>query len=114
MGYRGKDSLCQVHRSTNGRRISGPFGRLGEALRVAARDPRLRALSIGELNPTRSAGDPEAIPASSASWLPQRPEASQNRVRAFLRGSGPGATRAGARYRRPARPDLSTVRKCRA
>jgi arginase len=33
-----------------------------EALEVAARDPRLRALSIGEVNPTRSAGDPEALP----------------------------------------------------
>ena len=32
------------------------------ALGVAARDPRYRALSIGELNPTRSAGDPDAIP----------------------------------------------------
>ena len=29
---------------------------------MAARDPRLRAFSIGELNPTRCAGDPEAIP----------------------------------------------------
>ena len=33
-----------------------------EALQVAARDPRLRALSIGELNPTRCAGDPDALP----------------------------------------------------
>jgi len=29
MLHRGKDSLCRVHRSRNGRRISGPFGRLG-------------------------------------------------------------------------------------
>jgi hypothetical protein len=29
---------------------------------TAARDPRLRAVSIGELNPTRSAGEPDAIP----------------------------------------------------
>jgi len=29
---------------------------------LAARDPRVRALSIGELNPTCSAGDPDAIP----------------------------------------------------
>ncbi len=33
-----------------------------EALEVAARDPRVRALSIGELNPTRCAGDPDALP----------------------------------------------------
>ena len=32
------------------------------ALQVAARDPRARALSIGELNPTRSAGEPDALP----------------------------------------------------
>jgi arginase len=29
---------------------------------LAARDPRVRALSIGELNPTRSVGDPDALP----------------------------------------------------
>ena len=33
-----------------------------EALQLAARDPRVRALSIGELNPTRCAGDPDALP----------------------------------------------------
>ena len=33
-----------------------------EALQVAAGDPRVRALSIGELNPTRCAGDPDALP----------------------------------------------------
>jgi arginase len=32
------------------------------ALQLAARDPRVRALSIGELNPTRCAGDPDALP----------------------------------------------------
>ena len=32
------------------------------ALQAGARDPRVRALSIGELNPTRSAGDPDALP----------------------------------------------------
>ena len=31
------------------------------ALQRAARDPRVRALSIGELNPTRCAGDPEVL-----------------------------------------------------
>jgi arginase len=33
-----------------------------EALASAARDPRVRALSVGELNPTRCAGDPEVLP----------------------------------------------------
>ena len=33
-----------------------------EALQVAARDPRVRTLSIGELNPTRFAGDPDTLP----------------------------------------------------
>jgi arginase len=33
-----------------------------QALQLAARDPRVRALSIGELNPTRCAGDPDALP----------------------------------------------------
>jgi arginase len=32
-----------------------------EALQVAAGDPRVRALSIGELNPTRCAGEPDAL-----------------------------------------------------
>jgi arginase len=32
------------------------------ALQRAARDPRVRALSFGELNPTRCAGDPDALP----------------------------------------------------
>jgi arginase len=32
------------------------------ALQAAARDPRVRTLSIGELNPTRSAGDPDVLP----------------------------------------------------
>jgi arginase len=48
--------------STDGRNTGPTLDQAGEALRVAARDPRLMALSIGELNPTRSAGDPEAIP----------------------------------------------------
>ena len=33
-----------------------------QALQLAARDPRVRALSIAELNPTRCAGDPHALP----------------------------------------------------
>jgi arginase len=32
------------------------------ALQLAAQDPRARSLSIGELNPTRCAGDPDALP----------------------------------------------------
>src|SRR5580692_1355728 len=48
--------------NTDGRNSGPTLDQAGEALRVAARDPRLRSLSIGELNPTRSAGDPEAIP----------------------------------------------------
>jgi len=38
-----------------------------EALQVGARDPRVRALSIGEVNPTRSAGDPDVLPRFAAS-----------------------------------------------
>jgi arginase len=48
--------------NTDGRNTGPTLDQLGEALRRAAADPRLRALSIGELNPTRSAGDPDAIP----------------------------------------------------
>jgi arginase len=44
-------------------RNTGPtLDQTAEALTVAARDPRMRALSIGELNPTRCAGDPDALP----------------------------------------------------
>jgi|SRR5580698_6832665 arginase len=44
-------------------RNTGPsLDQLGQALLAAAGDRRLRALSIGELNPTRSAGEPDAIP----------------------------------------------------
>jgi arginase len=48
--------------NTDGRNTGPTLDQLGEALQRAAPDPRLRALSIGELNPTRSAGDPDAIP----------------------------------------------------
>jgi arginase len=47
--------------NTDGRNSGPTLEQLSEALGVAARDPRFRVLSIGELNPTRSAGDPEAI-----------------------------------------------------
>jgi arginase len=44
-------------------RNSGPtLDQAAEALVLAAHDPRIRAVSIGELNPTRSAGTPTAIP----------------------------------------------------
>jgi arginase len=43
-------------------RNTGPtLGQAEQALMAAARDPRVRALSIGELNPTRCAGDPDAL-----------------------------------------------------
>ena len=44
-------------------RNTGPtLSQVTEALTAAARDQRMRALSIGELNPTRCAGDPDALP----------------------------------------------------
>lgn len=44
-------------------RNTGPtLDQVVEALQLAARDPRVRALSIGELNPTRAAGEPDALP----------------------------------------------------
>jgi arginase len=48
--------------NTDGRNTGPTLDQLARALPPAASDPRLRALSIGELNPTRSAGDPDAIP----------------------------------------------------
>jgi arginase len=48
--------------STDGRNSGPTLDQLAQALLIAAGDPRLRALSIGELNPTRSAGEPDAIP----------------------------------------------------
>ena len=46
---------------TGGRNTGPTLGQAEQALTLAARDPRVRALSIGELNPTRSAGDPDAL-----------------------------------------------------
>ncbi len=44
-------------------RNTGPtLDQVAEALTAATRDQRMRALSIGELNPTRCAGDPDALP----------------------------------------------------
>jgi len=49
-------------------RNTGPtLGQASDALQAAARDPRVRALSIGELNPTRCAGDPDALARFAAS-----------------------------------------------
>jgi arginase len=47
--------------NTDGRNTGPTLGQAEQALTVAARDPRVRALSIGELNPTRCAGDPGAL-----------------------------------------------------
>ena len=44
-------------------RNTGPtLDQVAEALTAAARDQRMRALSIGEVNPTRCAGDPDTLP----------------------------------------------------
>jgi arginase len=47
--------------NTDGRNTGPTLDQAADALAVAVRDQRFRALSIGELNPTRSAGDPAAI-----------------------------------------------------
>jgi len=48
--------------NTDGRNTGPTLDQALTALTVAARDPRVRVLSIGELNPTRSAGTPDALP----------------------------------------------------
>jgi arginase len=48
--------------NTDGRNTGPTLGQVEEALMLAARDPRVRTLSVGELNPTRCAGDPDALP----------------------------------------------------
>jgi arginase len=53
--------------NTDGRNSGPTLDQVAVALRIAAQDPRFRSLSIGELNPTRSAGDPDAIPRFVAS-----------------------------------------------
>jgi arginase len=47
--------------NTDGRNYGPTLDQLAEVLLIAAADPRLRALSVGELNPTRSVGEPDAI-----------------------------------------------------
>ncbi|MFF1635354.1 arginase family protein [Leifsonia sp. NPDC058248] len=46
---------------TGGRNTGPGLAQVAEALTTACADPRFRVLSVGELNPTRSAGDPGAI-----------------------------------------------------
>ena len=47
--------------NTDGRNTGPTLDQTTQALTAAARDQRMRALSIGELNPTRCAGDPAAL-----------------------------------------------------
>jgi len=47
--------------NTSGRNIGPTLGQLAAALNVVVADPRWRALSIGEVNPTRTAGDPREL-----------------------------------------------------
>jgi arginase len=47
--------------STDGRNRGPTLDQAAGALTAAARDQRMRALSTGELNPTRCAGDPAAL-----------------------------------------------------
>jgi arginase len=48
--------------NTDGRNTGPTLDRVMEGLSWAAKDPRFRAMSVGELNPTRCAGDPGALP----------------------------------------------------
>jgi len=48
--------------NTDGRNSGPTLDQAAAALRVAMSQPRLRVLSVGELNPTRSVGDPDALP----------------------------------------------------
>ena len=61
---------------TGGHNAGPTLGQAEQALTLAARDPWVRALSIGELNPTRSAGDPGCVfpgsPTASRGSLPPR------------------------------------------
>ena len=47
--------------NTSGRNIGPTLDQLAAALTTVVADPRWRALSIGELNPTRTAGDPSEL-----------------------------------------------------
>jgi arginase len=48
--------------NADGRNTGPTLDQVAEALVLAAHDARIRALSIGEINPTRCAGTPTAIP----------------------------------------------------
>lgn len=47
--------------NTSGRNIGPSLDQLATALRVAVADPRWHVLSIGEINPTRTTGEPAAL-----------------------------------------------------
>jgi arginase len=47
--------------NTDGRNTGPSLAALTQVLDIACHDPRFRALSIGELNPARAAGDPDAL-----------------------------------------------------
>jgi hypothetical protein len=49
--------------ATSNCRNTGPtLDQVAEVLTAAARDQRMRALSMGKLNPARCAGDPDTLP----------------------------------------------------
>ena len=48
--------------NTDARNVGPTLDQVAEVLVVAAQDPRMRSMSVGELNPTRSAGTSTAIP----------------------------------------------------
>lgn len=47
--------------NTDGRNTGPSLAALTQVLEIACHDPRFRALSIGELNPARAAGEPAAL-----------------------------------------------------
>ena len=61
------DTDAPLAENTDGRNSGPTLDQVAVALRIAVQDARFRSLSIGELNPTRSAGDPDAIPRFTAS-----------------------------------------------
>ncbi len=47
--------------NTDGRNTGPSLAALTQVLEIACHDPRFRALSIGEINPARAAGEPDAL-----------------------------------------------------
>ncbi len=47
--------------NTDGRNTGPSLATVTQVLEIACHDPRFRALSIGELNPARAAGEPDAL-----------------------------------------------------